>query len=777
MNISSNNIPSMKNIYDSTYWNKIKEDEQSISNDLYKKSMKPYETGVVSKNSTSDSFKRKFYSEINDENDDGEMMGDYTYSLTGEKVNVSSLSHNNMTPFLKKNVTQNTNIDHMSPYLDNLSGNNCLKQKKKEVQCMFKPEINSGGYICGMKNNDDFYKSRIDVSEVSNNFFPIEKIRVGPGLNQGYGNESTGGFQQADTLDYAKPPTLNELRSRINQKQTYFEIPIKGHLKGPDRRGEISTMTKQRPDTVYKQTEDMWLKTTGAYSKNTLKSAQNIRPTARQESHIEYTGSITRSDLNKGINDDYGKSKIILYNNERESTEQRTVVTNVTSIIKALVAPIVDVLKYTNKEYTIESARGVGNPSIQIPSKQTLYDPVNHVMKTTVKETTLHDNEAGNLTGNKETYTAYTDAAKITVKETTLHDNENSNLTGNKETYTAYTDTAKTTIKETTLHDKEEGNLTGNKETYTAYTDAAKTTVKETTLHDNDTCNLKGKNETYSALTDNAKTTIKETTIHDNDTGILTGNKETYSSLTDSAKTTIKETLIHDTVITNVKGNDGIYLKNGDDAKKTLRQTLPVEDTVRNIGGVVYKVTLYDPDIVAKTTTKETTIVGKSEYGFIGGMLEGIFGGYLNKNVEMKNTNKQFTSDVNEFGIAGSLNEHRQTDRTADENAEIDGTREAILMAAGHTPNPGNMNIGIDAENIEMYSKKPIENSFPAREKGNVGIIYQTSPTLDNCGITKIPNKSNAYSNRLDSDLLESVNKNDLMRTQQINPIKSGCKI
>lgn len=745
MNISSNNIPSMKNIYDSTYWNNIKEDEQNRSSDLYKKAMKPYETGIISKNSTSDSFKRKFYSEINDENDD-DIMGDYTYSLTGEKVNISSLSHNNMTPFLKKNVTQNTNIEQMSPYLDNLSGNNCLKQKKKEVECMFKPEANSGGYICGMKNNDDFYKSRIELSEVSNNFFPIEKIRVGPGLNQGYGNESTGGFQQQDTLDYAKPRSLNELRSKINQKQTYFEIPIKGHLKGPDRRGEISAMTKQRPDTVYEQTEDMWLKTTGANSKNTFRSAQNIRPTARQESHIEYTGQISRSELNQGINDDYGKSKIILYNNERESTEQRTVVTNVTSIIKALVAPIMDVLKYTNKEFTVESARGVGNPSIQIPSKQTLYDPVNHVMKTTVKETTLHDNENGNLTGNKESYTAYTDTAKTTVKETTLHDNESGNLSGNKETYSALTDNAKTTIKETTLHDNEAGNLTGNK-------------------------------ETYSALTDNAKTTIKETTIHDNDAGNLTGNKETYSSLTDLAKTTIKETLIHDTVITNAKGNDGTYLKNGDDAKKTLRQTLPVEDTVRNIGGVVYKVTLYDPDIVAKTTTKETTIVGKSEYGFIGGVLEGIFGGYLNKNVEMKNTNKQFTSDVNEFGIAGSLNEHRQTDRSADENAEIDGTREAILIAAGHTPNPGNMNIGIDADNIEMYSKKPIENSFPAREKGNVGIIYQSSPTLDNCGITKIPNKSNAYSNRLDSDLLESVNKNDLMRTQQINPIKSGCKI
>ena len=107
MNVSSNNIPSMKNVYDSTYWNKIKHDEQELSNDLYKKSRKPYETGIVSKNATSDTFKRNFYSEINNDDD---IIGDYTYSLTGEKVNVSSLSHNNMTPFLKKNVTQNKHV-------------------------------------------------------------------------------------------------------------------------------------------------------------------------------------------------------------------------------------------------------------------------------------------------------------------------------------------------------------------------------------------------------------------------------------------------------------------------------------------------------------------------------------------------------------------------------------------------------------------------------------------------------------------------------------------
>ena len=711
-------IPSMNNIYDSKYWEKVKEDEQNRSNKLYEYSKKPYETGVVSKTSGSGMFKRQFYSEINDNentNNNLNILNDYTYSLTGERIPLSSFSHNNMTPFLKKNVTQNTNIEKMSPILDNLTGNNSLKKGKTEVPCMFKPSMNSGGNICGMKNNDDFFKSRIELTEVANNFFPIEKIRVGPGLNQGFGSESTGGFHQADTLEYAKPRSLEELRSKINQKETYFEIPVKGHIKGPDRRGEIAPMSKQRPDTVFEQSQDMWIKTTGANTKDTLRPAQNIRPTVRQESHIEYKGTIARNDLNQGMKDDYGKSKIILYNNERETTEKRTVVTNVTSIIKAIASPIMDALKYTNKEYTVEAARGVGNPSIQIPSKATLYDPVNHIMKTTVKETTIHDNEAGNLSGNKETYTAFTDTAKTTVKETTIHDNEAGNLSGNK--------------------------------------------------------------ETYSALTDTAKTTVKETTIHDNEAGNLTGNKETYSASTDLAKTTIKETLIHDTVLTNIKSNEKPYFKNEDDAKKTLRQTMPTQDTVRNIGGVVYKVTVYDPDIVAKTTTKETTIMGKSEYGFIGGMLEGIFGGYMSKNVEMKNTQKQFTSDVNEYGIAGSTNEYRQTDRVAEENAEIDGTREAILMAAGHTPNPGNMNIGIDSGDIDMSSKKPIENSMAAREKGNVGMIYQSSPTLENCGITKMPNKSNAYSNRLDSDLLEAVNKNDLMRTQQINPILSGCKI
>ena len=637
----------MKNIYDSTYWNQVKQDEQQRGNKMYNMA-EARNTGIVAMPATSDMFKNMNYTIPNNSK-----SPEYVQSLTGNKINRDSFIHNNMTPFLRKNVTQNTNIETMSPFLDSRTGNNQFWQTKKEVPCMFKPQANVGGNICGMKNNDDFYKSRLEFKEKANNFFPIEQVKIGPGLNKGYDSNGVGGFHQTETNTLARPKNLDELRSKINQKQSYFNIPVKGHIKGTDQRGVQMPLDKNRPDTVYEQSEDMWIKTTGANSKNSLRPAQNIRPTTRQESHIDYKGGVSISDANAGISDDYGKSKVIVYNNERATTENKPVVSNVTSIVKAIVSPVVDALKYTMKEYTVESERGVGNPSIQIPEKATTYDPDNHIMKTTVKETTNHDSEMINLSGNKET----------------------------------------------------------------------------------------------------------------------------YSTLTDQAKTTVKETLIHDSVHTNIKAGDGGYTTADDEAKTTIRETVKAVDTVRNIGGVTYSVSVYDPEIVAKTTVKETTLIAKSPYGFLGGMLEGLFGGYISKEIDLKNTHKQFLSDTNEYGIAGATNEYRQRDRTAEENAEIDDTRERIMIAAGHTPNPGNMNINRDSADVEMTTRKPFENSASARENGNVGMIYQSSPTIDECGITKMPQKSNAYTNRLDSDLLEPVNDNDLMKTQRINPIKSGCKL
>jgi len=642
MELYKNDIQSMKNIYDSSFSTNINNDIQKRSNIMYEKATIPFETGIISQSS------------FNILNNNEDYNDQYFTSLTGEKIANKNVEHNNMQKFIKGNVTQNTNVEKMTTQLDIHTGNDRTWKKKQEVPCFFKPTSGNGN-VCGMKDNNDYYKSRIDRPILSNNYFPIEKIKVGPGLNKGYESEGTGGFQQLDANKYAMPRSIDELRSKANEKQCNFELPMQAPPKGTDQRGVVAPYAKNRPDTSYAQSEDQWIKTTGAVLKETERPNQFVKPTARPETHVQYTGGVKYNDIKGvGTDDDYGKNNIVIYDTERQEIQTRTVVSNLTSIIKAVAAPILDGLKYSIKEYTLEAPRAGGNLSVQIPEKATSYDPVNHIMKTTVKETLIHDNSVGNLKSQQP--------EKAT----------------------------------------------------------------------------------------------------------------TYDPVNHIMKTTVKETLIHDSVLTNVKAGDANYVVSDDEAKTTNRQTLKKVDTIRNIGNNSYKVYVYDPDMVVKTTTKETTIKGKSEFGFLGGILEGLIGGYTTKEIDLKNTNKQFTSDVNEYGIAGAATEFRQQDKTQYDNAEIDGTREAILIAAGHTPNPGNMNVGVEPDDISMTTRKQFENSIAQRETGNIGVTYQSTPApIDSCSITKQPENNNAFEKRLDSSLLESLSHNDL--AIKINPLIPVC--
>ena len=63
-----------------------------------------------------------------------------------------------------------------------------------------------------------------------------------------------------------------------------------------------------------------------------------------------------------------------------------------------------------------------GYVSVNVPNKQTVYDP-NDVARTTVKETTLHETGDQNVTNvKKQTIYDPNDVAKTTIKETTLHE-------------------------------------------------------------------------------------------------------------------------------------------------------------------------------------------------------------------------------------------------------------------------------------------------------------------------------------------------------------------
>jgi len=762
MDYIKNDMPSMDNIYQSQYYNKTKDYEQSLANNSYQKAKYPFKTGVVPSPAYSSMFSQPFINE--DDNNS------YINSLSGEKIPLENFTHKNMQHFLRKGITQNTDVEN--PNFNQKIGYNDYKTRKTEVETFFQPTTDMS-YLRGMNNNSDFILDRTNPSKNQNNYNPIQSIRVAPGLNQGFTSSGTGGFHQADSLLYAKPKDRDELRPITDQRNSIFEIPIQAPMKSSiDKRGVVEPFSKNKPETTYKQTEENWFKGQSYLKKDTNRPVENLKDTSRIGTHTDYYGSLKNQEEFQNPNEDYGKNSVIVYNtNKHELSKQEVPIANLTTTLKAFVAPITDALKISLKEFFINPEREFGYLSPQQPDKATTYDPINHIMKTTIKETTIDDNNSGILTGNKETYSALYDNAKTTVKETTIDDDNSGNLSGNKETYSALYDDAKKTTKETFLFESEKTNLTGNKETYSALYDDAKTTVKETTIDDDNLGNLSGNKETYSALYDDAKTTVKETTIDDDNLGNLSGNKETYSALYDSPKTTIKETNIHDDYSGNIKGNFGTYLKNNDKTKTTLKQTIPKQDTSRNIKNVIYKSTyVYDPSIVAKTTLKETTINNPiNSYGFIGGFLNKIIGGYIIKNDNAKNTQRQF-SHIEYDGSLKSAVTFVPMDREADMNAEIDGTREMILINAGHTPNGAGNFTSIDKKDVNLSNKKQLDLYEEQLPSTNANKVYQIAPlNINEEAITKIPIQDNAYKSRLDSSVLSSLIENE--DVIKINPI------
>ena len=537
---------------------------------------------------------------------------------------------------------------------------------------------------------------------------------------------------------------INNYIALSNQKSSVYTLPMKPK-NNVEQRGIVMPMNKNKAETAFNQTEDNWFKGQSVLRKEVSRPEENLTDTtARNNSHINYYGPLKNQEEFINKNDDYGKNNIIIYDNERNLTQIETPVANFSSVIKAMVSPITDAIKITMKEYLVDNPRQNGNATPQLPEKATLYDPVTHTMKTTIKETTIHEGNNGNLTGADETYSALYDTAKTTTKETTIHEGNGGNLSGNDETYSALYDTTKTTTKETTIHEGNGGNLSGIDETYAALYDIAKTTTKETTIHEGNGGTLSGADETYAALYDIAKTTIKETTIHEGNGGFM-------------------------------EGKQSGYVKNNNNARTTLKETLPCGGTVRNINNTSYYSTyVYDPSLVAKKTVKETTVgLGGSGYGFLGGFLNSLFGGYLIKDEKAKNTQRQ-NSLTDNYGIAGSKTIFTPTDREADYNAEIDGTRELIMLKAGRTPNAGGKFVGVPKEEINMVVNKRQIDLEESERIGNMGLAYDGLPApIVKENITKEKYQTNAYNNRLDSSILSSLVDND--DVIKINPIRTDC--
>jgi hypothetical protein len=412
-----------------------------------------------------------------------------------------------MVPYFGGSIKQNLNENVHNTILEKYTGfDDPIKLEKTEQVCFT-------DYVQNHYDNNTMTSyineyDRIQKPVFHNNILPTEQIKVGPGTKYTDPANPSGGFQQSDFRDINYYKNVDQLRVKTNPKESYEGRVIHGHKELT--RAKKPNLKKNKINTYYDNKHILSNKS--EYTKPSIRSCEYVKPTNRKDTTTEYTGILhtnignvnegkvkkpfkktlgsygnRNTDFSKfGTGDkyDFGKKNILIYANERDITSTQTYQGNLTSYVKSIIAPVIDVIKPTNKVYHVAHPRPMGNLQTSYPKKQALHDP-NDTAKTTVKETLIHDQRTGNLK-SFEQITTYdpNHIARTTIKETNINNNRDGNIKSyNKTVVYDPSEEIKTTIRETLDNSDSTVNFSGNKKS-TIYdpNDIAKTTIKETNI-------------------------------------------------------------------------------------------------------------------------------------------------------------------------------------------------------------------------------------------------------------------------------------------------------
>ena len=680
--------------------------------------------------------------------------------LTGEII--ENFSHNNMTPFFGGSIKQNMSDKSNETILEVHTGQPKFKYEKNATEPFYNPTPDSNVY--GTQNVTDELVNRFVVGNKRRNEHPIEKQIVGPGLNDGYTTLPSGGFQQADARDYVLPKNIDELRPLSDPKISFGGRIITGkHV--TDKPSVVGNVNKYRPTREFKHGHERLFTSVGTEVKPKSIPTIVMKDTNRKDTHTSYAGIagyetkkqksgenykistkqnyLTDGYRNLHANDkwnsnldfnNYGKTGIDIQDNERTNILEKNHASNVTNVVKALIAPIQDLFRTTRKENFIGNNRESGNFN-PVQPKQYVYDP-NNIARTTVKETTIHNNHTGNIdVVEKGIVKDPNDVARTTTKETTIHNNHTGNVDViDKGIVYDPNDVARTTIKETTIHNNHTGNIdVVEKGVIKDPNDVARTTTKETTIHNNRTGNLKSYSHVKHTVIDPkalvAKITIRQTTETNKRSSNVTGPTKLFVyNPNDVTRTTIKETTLDNKRTGNYSNSEALkggYLVNVKEAPNTNRQF----------------------------TSKEYTGIMNNDR--TGG------DGYLVANTEVGNTNRQFTS-TEYGGSAGSV--HSKAMSYFDKyNMEHDNGKESTLE--GREPTTSNVSLANGKDSVHIESHKVSQNEIT--RDNQQGKIFNLPQNLSTCNITKDKNKVDDSSiiERIDPSTLNAFNKNPFTKS------------
>jgi len=340
-------------------------------------------------------------------------------SLTGEPIFKKDFTHNNMVPYFGAKIrgaTADRNVTES--VLDNMQGQGSQLFRKREQAPMFEPK--SGyQYANGTPNMSDFLQSRVNPSMRMANVLPFAQEQVAPALGKGFTTQGSNGFNSGlEARDAWLPKSVNMLRVDNNPKLTFglygHEGPADSYVKTMATAEQQGKVEKYHPDKYFVQNPDRWLTTTGLEKAQTARSDELLRDVNRITTTQPYFGGSTTNEASYVPSEYEDPKKTVLpapgyappnangmavptvadygvlgYNslpNNRATTTQPLTYGSINGLMKAVVAPLLDIMRPSRKEDVVYSTRPTGNATASVP-KGTVFNPADRT-KTTIREMT-----------------------------------------------------------------------------------------------------------------------------------------------------------------------------------------------------------------------------------------------------------------------------------------------------------------------------------------------------------------------------------------------------
>lgn len=397
----------------------------------------------INANQTTDKFfDPKKYAKVEERNNAGYGVGggvQTAYSLTGEPINKQEFKHNNMAPFFGGKVRGATAESSITEsVLDNMQGQGSQFFAKREQAPMFKPQ-EGYQYANGAPNSSDFLQSRVNPSMRMANVKPWEEQRVAPGLNKGFTNGGSAGFNSGmEARDLWLDKTVDELRVDTNPKMSFglagHEGPSSYFIKNAPSTQTQGKVEKHLPDSYFVSGPERWLTTTGLEKAQTARGIELLHDVNRTETTAEYYGVRANQAEGAYVPQEYQPSRrpvlpvkdhapiasvgngspttgdygIQSYNNmpnNRSTTRNDGNMGNVNGFMKAIVSPLMDFLRPSRKEDVVQNMRISGNPGTTVTNSK-IFNPADRT-KTTIREMTEADLDCNHLNVEKQAGNAY----------------------------------------------------------------------------------------------------------------------------------------------------------------------------------------------------------------------------------------------------------------------------------------------------------------------------------------------------------------------------------